>query len=236
LERSEAVEETMTLKPMANDLIIALPASAATLAGFRAWTRSDRFPERGRISFISQEIVIDMSPERLDTHNKVKTEIIRVLANLNVENDLGNLYSDRTSLVNEGVGLLTEPDATFATWQSFETGKIRAVPSETNERDFIELEGTPDWVLEIVSPGSVQKDTKQLREKYYRAGISEYWLIDARSKTILFDVLHPGTETYVKGPRRGGWSRSFVFGRFFRLKRRRDRLGQWQYRLEVKAK
>ena len=226
----------MTLKPPAFDPIISLPASAATLDGFRAWTHSDRFPERGRISFIDQEIVIDMSPERLDTHNKVKTEIIRMLANLNVERDLGNLYSDRTSLANEEVELSTEPDATFATWMSFEAGRIRAVPSESSDRDFIELAGTPDWVLEIVSPGSVHKDTRQLREKYYRAGISEYWLIDARGRTILFDVLHPGTDGYVRGPRRGGWRRSLVFARLFRLTRRRDRLGQWQYRLEVKAK
>jgi Uma2 family endonuclease len=37
----------------------------------------------------------------------------------------------------------------------------------------MELEGTPDWVLEVVSQSSVAKDTKWLRESYHKAGIPE---------------------------------------------------------------
>jgi hypothetical protein len=48
---------------------ILVPPFAHTLAGFRAWAKSDDFPERGHISFIDQEIIIDMSPEELETHN-----------------------------------------------------------------------------------------------------------------------------------------------------------------------
>src|SRR5256885_8764701 len=48
------------------------------------------------------------------------------------------------------------------------------------EEGYLELEGTPDMVLEVVSESSVQKDTKRLRQLYWQAGIREYWLVDAR--------------------------------------------------------
>lgn len=213
---------------------VRLPVSACTLEGFRAWTRSADYPTFGQISFINQELFIDMSPERLDSHNKVKTEITRVLANLVVEGDSGNFYSDRTLLVNEQASLSTEPDALFASWDSFQAGHIRQVPSEAEAGDFTEVEGTPDWVLEIVSPDSVQKDTKVLRTSYHLADIPEYWLIDARGDAVAFEVLLHRAGGYVPAARRRGWQKSGVFKRAFRVERLTDRLGQGQYRLHVK--
>jgi Uma2 family endonuclease len=211
--------------------IVRVPTKAATLEGFRAWARSQDFPGHGRISFLGQEILIDMSPERLESHNKVKTEITRVLANLNVELDLGNFYSDRTLLSNVTASLSTEPDALFVTWQGLESSRLRPIPTAGAE-DFVELEGTPDWVLEIVSPRSVRKDTETLREDYHRAGVPEYWLVDARGEAVIFQIFRHRRNGYVAVAQRGGWRRSQVFGRRFRLERRHDRLGQWQYRLE----
>src|SRR4051794_37531807 len=48
--------------------ILEIPARATTPDGFRDWATSDEFPERGRISLLEQEIVIDMSPEEIETH------------------------------------------------------------------------------------------------------------------------------------------------------------------------
>jgi len=213
---------------------VRVPLSACTLPGFRDWARSAEFPTHGQVSFLGQELWIDMSPERLDSHNKVKTEITRGLANLVVEGDLGNFYSDRTLLVNEQADLSTEPDALFASWESLQAGRVRQVPSAAEAGDFTEVEGTPDWVLEIVSPSSVRKDTELLSAAYHLAGIPEYWLIDARGEPLVFQVLLHRPGGYVPAARRGGWRKSGVFGRGFRLERLTDRLGQWQYRLHVK--
>ena len=46
--------------------------------------------------------------------------------------------------------------------------------------------------LEVVSESSVHKDTVQLRELYWRAGIAEYWLVDARPASPRFDILRHG--------------------------------------------
>jgi len=215
-----------------HDLVV--PASALTLAGFRAWAKSDDFPERGRISFLDQELYIDMSPEEIETHNKVKAEAGRVLLNLNKKVKLGEFYADGVLVTNVEANLSTEPDAAFATWLTIESGRIRYIPREGKQGQYIELEGTPDWVLEILSKSSVQKDTKRLRERYHRAGVTEYWLIDAREEDINFQILIRGETDYVAAPSRNGWQVSKVFGRRFRLVRRRGRLNYWEYTLEMK--
>jgi Uma2 family endonuclease len=221
---------------MANQaMVFCIPVTAFTLEGFRKWCDSPAFPDQGRIAFLGEEILIDMTNERLESHVKVKTEVIRVVGNLVVDEDLGNLYSDGARLVNETAQLSNDPDASFASWESLESGRVRPVPSTTDDGDFTELAGSPDWVLEVISPSSVQKDTARLRVVYHRAGIREYWLIDARGAEIVFQILYWREDGYVTAARRGGWQRSEVFARSFRLERRRDRLGQWQYRLKVKA-
>ena len=106
---------------------IHVPASAATFAGFRAWATSDEFPESLRASFINQELVIDMSPEELESHNKVKSEVSAVVATLIKRLDTGEFYGDGTLVTNEAAELSTEPDATFVAWESFEANKVRLV-------------------------------------------------------------------------------------------------------------
>jgi len=213
---------------------IRVPARALTLEGFRQWALSAKFPKRGRISFLGEEILIDMSPEEYQTHGQVKVEVGRVIPNLNVELRLGKYFPDRTLLTNKAANLSTEPDAAFATWETLESQRARLVPRLHKGQEYWELQGTPDWVLEIVSKSSVVKDTRLLREKYYLAGIGEYWLIDARGQEVDFQILLHQPSGYVPAPRRRGWQRSQVFGRSFRLERRRGRLGLWDYTLYVK--
>jgi Putative restriction endonuclease len=145
---------------------IRIPVSATTHAGFRAWATSDAFPERLRASFINQEIIIDMSPEELETHNKVKTTVVGAIDFLNRRLDLGELFSDRTLVSNRAAGLSTEPDATFVSWSSFDAARVRLVPRKKRPGQYMELEGTPDWVLEVVSQSSVAQDTEWLRVSY----------------------------------------------------------------------
>ena len=47
---------------------IRIPAGAATHAGFRAWATSDEFPRGLKATFLGDEIILDMSPEELETH------------------------------------------------------------------------------------------------------------------------------------------------------------------------
>jgi Uma2 family endonuclease len=87
--------------------------------------------------------------------------------------------------------------------------------------------------VEVVSASSVRKDRVLLREAYRRAGVPEYWVIDARGDAIHFDILLLGSDGYFASAHPGSTQSSRVFGRAFRLERERDRLGQWRYRLRV---
>lgn len=86
-----------------------------------------------------------------------------------------------------------------------------------------------------MSDSSVRKDTKKLREQYFRAGIPEYWLIDARGPEIEFQILIRGDTDYVAAPSRGGWQESPLFQRRFRLVRRRNPANRWEYILQIKS-
>ncbi len=127
--------------------ILRLPANAGTLAGFCAWATSDLFPQGLRASFINKEIWLDMTSEELETHIKVKTEIGRVLMNINRKTKLGTFYGDGTLVSNPEAGLSTEPDGTFVTKENLRLKRIRLVPRQGEEGQYMQLEGTPDWVF-----------------------------------------------------------------------------------------
>jgi Uma2 family endonuclease len=210
-----------------------MPAGSMSLEEFRQWTYTDDFPETGKIAYIGKEIFFDMSPERLQSHGCVKTEVCTVVFSLVRKKKSGRFYIDRTRISNVDADVSNEPDALYASFQSFKSGKIRLVPTVEGD-DYIELEGACDWILEIVSPSSVVKDTKKLRKRYHRAGIDEYWLIDARRNDVDFQILIHGKDKYEPAQRDGEWQVSKVYGKKFRLRRVKDELGDVDYRLDVK--
>jgi Uma2 family endonuclease len=216
------------------DIVIRIPPSAFTINGFREWAKSDALPEWVRVTFVSGEIIINMSKEELETHNKVKTEVMRVLGNLDPDAESGTLYTEGVLVSSEGAEVSNNPDGSYVSWESLEAGRVRFVPGRRLEGQLMEIEGGPDWVMEVVSTSSVTKDTRTLRRAYYRAGIREYWLIDARGTEIDFQILVRGKRGYIAAPGNGGWQDSPVFGRSFRLTRRQHPRGGWLYRLEAR--
>jgi Uma2 family endonuclease len=216
-------------------LFLRIPSSAFTLAGFRAWVKSDEFPENLRVTYVDGEIYLDMSKEGLETHVAVKAEVCRELMNLNRELKLGKFYTDGALVSNEEAGVSNNPDGVFVKKRSIQSGRVRLVPGDEPRGDYMEIEGTPDWLLEVISKSSVKKDTKKLHDAYHRAGVPEYWLIDARGEEIDFQILRWRKKGYVVAPVRDGWQKSRVFRREFRLLRQRDDLGLWEYTLAVRT-
>ena len=206
------------------------------LDGFRGWAMSDRFPDTGRIDFIAGCVEVDMSPEELDTHGKPKVELIRVLANRVQQRDLGELYTDRTRVSHPEADLSVEPDLVFVANESLDSGRVRLVPKAGKEGDrYIELEGSPDLIVEIVSDSSVRKDTKRLPRSYWRAAVREFWLVDVRGEEAFFRIHYRGPAKYDAAPMDDDSDQySTVFGVWFRLDRSRNTRGRWQYTLREK--
>jgi Uma2 family endonuclease len=223
----------MILRDVDERLQISVPPEAHTLNGFRAWAASPSFPENGSISLIEGELLIDRSPERMGSHNKAKAHIAAVLGIFVDEQDLGDFYIDGAWLTHDGAELSTEPDAVFVRNETWDSGQVQIVPRPEGD-DGIELRGTPDWVLEVVSPTSVRKDTQLLVASYHRAGIPEYWLIDARNEPIQFAIFVREKTGYRVSPSQDGWVTSPVFARQFRLECERRGVGRWRYKLHVR--
>lgn len=207
---------------------IRIPAGLTDLETFRRWARSEKFPEHGWYSYLNGELWADPSMKRL-IHSFIKTEVTTVLSVLVKQTRSGRFLSDRIFLTNDVAGLSTEPDGMFI---SFETHKSALVQLKEG-LESIEVEGSPDMTLEIVSPTSVKKDTEVLRELYWRAGIREYWLIDALGEQADFDILRYTSKGFVATRKAGGWLKSTVFGKSFRLVEGQDQLGNREFTLEV---
>jgi Uma2 family endonuclease len=46
------------------------------------------------------------------------------------------------------------------------------------------LQGAPDLVIEVISPGSVQLDRVRKRSLYARHGVPEYWIVSPGERTV----------------------------------------------------
>ena len=212
---------------------VRIPSAIDDLDSFRAWAATPEFPTRGRYSFLHGEIWVDLSMEQPFTHNRVKLRMSMTLDTVATADALGYVFADRMLFSHEAAEFATEPDALFVSFASLQTGQVHFV--EAVGDGYREIVGTPELVLEVVSAGSVRKDTVELLELYWVAGIPEYWLVDVRAEPHRFDILKRGAKGYTTTRRAaGGWLKSGVFGRAFRLTQQVDPLGNPQFNLEVR--
>jgi Uma2 family endonuclease len=198
---------------------------------FLRWACSDEFPERGRLSFLNGEVRVDMSPEELYTHNRLKGEFATALTTVVKGNRLGQFFHDRTLLTHRAIGLSTEPDGMFISFDSIRSKRVRKVRGAV--RGYKAWAGSPDMVLEVVSDSSVYKDTVELKSLYWEAGIAEYWLVDGRQGEDFAIFRHQRTG-YAPATKRAGWHKSEVFHSWFKLGRRTDEVGDPEYNLEIR--
>jgi Uma2 family endonuclease len=211
---------------------VRIPPDIVDLESFRRWARSEQFPERGWFSYLNGEIWVELSMEQLFTHNQVKTRYTVVVGGLVEDGKLGYFFADRALLSNPDVDLSTEPDGVFVSYGAVRDLRVRFL--EGARAGHVEIVGSPDMVLEVVSEHSVRKDTRVLRRLYWEAGIPEYWLVDARGEAARFDLLRRGRRGYTAVRPQDGWLRSGVFERSFRLQSSADPLGHPHYTLEMR--
>jgi Uma2 family endonuclease len=208
---------------------IEIPAWVVDHESFRRWAKSGKLPERVMVSYFDGEIWVDLSMEQF-IHNRIKTRTGTVLDGVVEEDRLGYYMADRMLLTNASVGLSTEPDGMFFTEVALSAGRIRLVQGKRS----LEVEGSPEMVLEIVSESSVEKDISTLMRLYWKAGIQEYWLIDPRGEEVQFDILRRNAKGFVPTRKQAGWVKSVVFGKSFRLTQKIDDKGLPRFRLEVR--
>jgi Uma2 family endonuclease len=212
-----------------NGAILRIPGWVNDLASFRRWLESGEFPEEGRLSHLNGDLWVDMSMETV-VHNQVKSRFSITLGGLVDGGKLGRLFLDRMRLTHPEVGLSTESDLIFGTHETFQRQRLQLMKGDGS----VELVGSPDMVLEVVSDSSEVKDTQVLPDLYWKAGVREYWLVDPRGKELSFDIYRRTTHGFTLTKKKDGWIRSQVFGKDFRLTRQETTIGVAEFTLEIR--
>jgi Uma2 family endonuclease len=101
---------------------VLVPDWVKDLESFRRWYLSDDFPDSGVISYIQNEVWLDLKMEEL-SHNQVKGEIAAVLTLFLKKNPLEKYFQDRFRLINWQANLSTEPDGMFVSWEALQKNK-----------------------------------------------------------------------------------------------------------------
>lgn len=211
-----------------------IPASLEFEA-FRAWSRSDDFPARGRIDYLGGEVDIDMSPDEYWTHGALKVAVAARLHQIFVkERRDGVVLSDRARISSPAAGVSAEPDVLVLLQETVRSGRVRLVPKAgTSDGRCIEAEGPIDLVVECLSDSSVRKDTRVLRDLYARAGVPEYWIADGRAMPCRLTILRLSGGEFEESPRDAdGFAVSPLLGRALRLVRTSPELEFATYDIE----
>jgi Uma2 family endonuclease len=211
---------------------VRVPGWVQDLPSFLRWTEAPEFPEEGRIDYLGDEVWIDMAKQQIFTHVRIKTIMTATLSRLTEEIDAGVFLADGAYVVHPEANLAAVPDAVYMSHETIQ--QMRAQIAEGKTQGHVHIEGSPDMVLEVVSDSSVEKDTEVLRGLYWKAGIQEYWLVDARKDPLAFDILRHGPRGFVPTRKQGGWVKSAVFGKSFCLTSKQDRGGLQTWKLEMK--
>jgi Uma2 family endonuclease len=211
---------------------VPVPPDIRDLDSFRRWARSSACPEKGRFEFIGGEVQVDLSPEPLWSHNQVRGACLATLHGLARQTDSGLYLSAGVLLSNPAAGFAVVPDGMFVSYDALEHGRVREMFD--GKRDGVELEGSPEVVIEIVSDISEVRDTERMPGLYCLAGIDEFWRIDARGSEIRFELMHRGQEGYVFAPDREGWQFSQEFEKWFRFDGEDGPLGHPWYALKIR--
>lgn len=210
-----------------------IPVWVKDYNSFRKWVQSGELPEKLKVHFINGQVWVDLV-EELFSHNAVKTALTLTLAALVRTESLGRYFSDGVRFSNDEIRLSTNPDAIFVSADSLASGRVTFRASQITGAIATELVGSPDWVVEIVSPSSEFWDTERSMPLYHDAGVREYWVIDARDEEApSFTIYRQATKEFVAVRKSRGWLKSPVFGRSFRLVRTQQ-FGMTDYVLEVK--
>ena len=210
-----------------------IPAGITNLESFRAWTRSADFPRVGRIEYDPGRITIDTSRGRRYPHIPVKVAIDVTLLNLDRELESGMYHHQLKEIIFPPDQHAWERSGVFVSYGTLASGRIRRLGIERDGTTI--FAGTPDMVLEVVSDYSEDRDAAGRPDTYHRAGVPEFWRVDARGESLVFEILRLTDAGYVSTPEPDGWWRSAVFGRSFRLERGTDPLGDPTYTLHVRA-
>jgi Uma2 family endonuclease len=140
-------------------------------------------PEDGR----RYEIIegdLCMTPAPVTRHQIIVGRLLHVLLSYLETHPVGTVLTAPCDVVLSDTDIV-QPDLLYVHNNS------QAHVTEQN------IQGPPDVVVEILSPGTAARDRDLKRKRYGRFGVQEYWLVDPDRNTFEILVLKAGQYTQV---------------------------------------
>jgi len=124
--------------------------------------------------------IIYMSPSPVRQHQRLATHLTSLMNLFVSENNLGEVYAAPFDVYLDETSNAVQPDILFVATKNL--GIIHQ-----------HIHGVPDLVVEILSDGSKEHDTKKKKMLYEKFGVKEYWIVDPQTKEAIGFELKNGT-------------------------------------------
>ncbi|MFQ5595393.1 MAG: Uma2 family endonuclease, partial [Anaerolineae bacterium] len=161
-----------------------LPAEGGPWPAQGEWAYEDylRLPDDGRRYEIIEGVLYVTAAPRFN-HQYVVGELFAALRAYIRQHHLGVVIPAPFEVHLPDIAWPVQPDVLF----------IRAERQPLPEAS--SFEGTPDLVVEVLSPSTARRDRVVKFWAYERAGVPEYWIVDPRVPMIEVYVLQEGVYT-----------------------------------------
>ncbi|MDE6592225.1 MAG: Uma2 family endonuclease [Oscillospiraceae bacterium] len=123
--------------------------------------------------------IVDMSPSPNFIHQEISAQMHTDIMNF-IRSQKGKCKALATFDVHLNDNTVVEPDLFVA-----------CDPDKFDSKQHL---GTPDWVIEIVSPGYVSKDYIKKAGLYKDHGAREYWIVDPRINKVTVYIWDNGLD------------------------------------------
>lgn len=133
------------------------------------------YQDEWREEIIGGEVVM-MSPART-SHNLVKSNLNIIFGSF--------LFGKRCTFLPDGESLILSKDED----EYIPDAMVVCDPDKITEDGVF---GSPDLVVEVLSPGTAKRDRTHKKDIYEKYGVREYWIVDPRNLTIEQYVLTDG--------------------------------------------
>jgi Uma2 family endonuclease len=166
------------------------------------WREEDYFalPDSNRIIELSEGELI-VSPPPSTAHQRAVRKLSFALDAFIQAGGHGEVFFAPFA-VRLREGKIREPDVLF----------ISAAHADRVTAQMVD--GAPDWVAEVISPGSRVIDEVEKLADYAAAGVPEYWLVDLEARTIRVYALADAKYTLAGTYGAGETARSETLGGF----------------------
>ncbi|MDZ7261667.1 MAG: Uma2 family endonuclease, partial [candidate division KSB1 bacterium] len=104
-------------------------------------------------------------------HQSVVMELSMLLYNFIKRKKLGRLFAAPCDVILSKINIM-QPDILFISRENYK------VLTELN------IQGTPDLIIEVLSPSTRETDRVYKKHIYERFGVKEYWIVDPDEESV----------------------------------------------------